>query len=338
LALWFAGMTPSTSTSWDLRTVISVDQYNGETAGTELWRATLGSTWPLRERGFFAATSSRFASKGAHTPNVSVSATREGKLIGYAAARVLGKRATLIIILVHPSRQGLGVGTRLLKTLDSALRERGVREITLGAGVGSYFWPGVPHDLARANKFFDSRGFTRTEASADLLGDIRGFTAPARVIARAERADVEFALATASDANAVLALQNRCFPQWQQHYRRVLARPQDVLVAHANGRVIAACLLDDDDENFLFPALIPGAYGAISCVGVDVTARSHGVGLALVAEAAEILAARGVEQCFIGYTHLSGWYQQLGFRIWHSYRMGARTLTEATSDSYNPFV
>jgi beta-N-acetylhexosaminidase len=282
----------------------------------------------LRERGFFAVVGGRN-----RKPCVTVGATRDGKLIGYAAARVDGADAALLVVLVHPSAQGRGVGTRLLKGLDSALRERGVTKISLGAGVGSYFWPGVPTDLARANKFFDSRGFTRTEASADLLGDIRGFTASSRVLARAERVGVDFSLATASDANAVLALQRRNFPQWHNPYQRVLTHPEDVLIGRTSERVIAACILDDDNSNFPFPALIPGAYGAIGCVGVDVSARSHGVGSALVAQANEVLAARGVDQCFIGYTHLSGWYQQLGFRPWRSYRMGIRQLSKANANA-----
>lgn len=67
-----------------------------------------------------------------------------------------------------------------------------------------------------------------------------------------------------------------------------------------------------------FPAL--GArFGGIGPLGIARSARSRGLGLALVAAGVDALRARGVERCLIDWTDLAEFYGRLGFRVAESY-------------------
>ena len=56
-------------------------------------------------------------------------------------------------------------------------------------------------------------------------------------------------------------------------------------------------------------------------------ARQHGIGLAMVARACELLSARGAEVCYCAYTYLEDWYAQLGFTRWRGYTMASAVLS-----------
>lgn len=50
--------------------------------------------------------------------------------------------------------------------------------------------------------------------------------------------------------------------------------------------------------------------------------RKGGVGLALLSHAIENMKQRGIEGVFVDWVSLNGWYEQLGFGVWRSYRPG----------------
>lgn len=75
-------------------------------------------------------------------------------------------------------------------------------------------------------------------------------------------------------------------------------------------------------QNWALPPLCGPKTGLIGCVGVDEAYRKAGVGLALLCHAIEDMKQRGVEGVFVDWVSLEGWYEQLGFKIWRSYRTG----------------
>jgi N-acetylglutamate synthase-like GNAT family acetyltransferase len=93
--------------------------------------------------------------------------------------------------------------------------------------------------------------------------------------------------------------------------------------AQARARTGWGCRAEHD---FLWPALVSGAVGAFGCVGVAPAARRHGIGLAMVARACELLSARGAEVCYCASTHLEDWYGQLGFTRWRGYTTASAPL------------
>jgi predicted N-acetyltransferase YhbS len=285
-----------------------------ESAVGELWRRALGDLWPIDRERLGEVIG----------PCEAIVAERAGTVAGFVAARRVGSRGAIVAIAVDPAWLRARVGSQLLEGALRSLRRDGVADVTLGAGAGGYLWPGVPDNLPAANAFFDARGWSREEPVADLVGDVRGFRAPAAVTSRAAEAGVTFEVAQPEDAAHVLRLQERHFPSWTDEFRSALARPGGVLVGRGgDGRAVATCTLDDGAD-YPFSSLVGDRVGGVGAVGVDPAVRGRGIGLALVATGAEILAARGYERCFVGYTHLAEWYARLGFERWRTYRMGMR--------------
>ena len=185
-----------------------------------------------------------------------------------------------------------------------------------GSGAGSYFWPGVPEHAPDGWAFLHAHGFEPTGEMADLLADIARFRPPGWVLSRAG-GGVRFELAGKGDTAQVIALQERHFPGWTAVYEHQLTLPGTVLVARADGQIVGTCTVEGPAEyDFLWRVLVQGAVGAFGCVGVDPAARQHGIGLAMVARACDLLSARGAEVCYCAYTYLEDWYAQLGFTRW----------------------
>jgi beta-N-acetylhexosaminidase len=77
------------------------------------------------------------------------------------------------------------------------------------------------------------------------------------------------------------------------------------------------------DQRWAMPLLCGGPKtGLIGCVGVDKDCRKAGIGRALVCHAMESMKQRGDEGVFVDWVSMDGWYEQVGFEVWRSYRTG----------------
>jgi N-acetylglutamate synthase and related acetyltransferases len=76
------------------------------------------------------------------------------------------------------------------------------------------------------------------------------------------------------------------------------------------------------NKAWAFPQICGPNTGLIGCVGVDADHRASGIGLALVCHAVENMKERGIEGVFVDWVALDGWYEQVGFKTWGSYRPG----------------
>jgi beta-N-acetylhexosaminidase len=287
-----------------------------ESAVLGLWARVLPQ-WPVGAGSFRART--------VHTEQFV--AVLGGTTVGYISVAREGTRAQLTSIFVDPEHHRAGIGSDLLSEARRALRARGAEALSAGSGVGAYFWPGAPAETSGGWGFFHAHGFERTgEVAADLLGDLTNFCAPTLAVARLG-AGISLVLARENDAAEVIGLQERHFPYWAEFYEERMTRGSRVLVARAGKPILGACMVDVPDEHdFLWPEVVPGAVGAIGCVGVDPQYRGRGIGLAMVARACELLASGGAEVCYCGYTNLTDWYAQLGFRHWRGYIMASADL------------
>lgn len=71
-----------------------------------------------------------------------------------------------------------------------------------------------------------------------------------------------------------------------------------------------------------FPQICGPNTGLIGCVGIDVSHRKSGIGLAMICHAIDNMKQRGIEGVFVDWVALDGWYEQVGFKTWRSYRPG----------------
>jgi predicted N-acetyltransferase YhbS len=280
-----------------------------------LWEAVLGGTWPVVPAGL-----ARRLGTGTHFV-----AERAGAAVGLVATAHAGAdQGAVTALLVHPGERKRGLGTELLGAGVACLRASGVSTIALGGLPGPYFWPGVPTNLEGAQTFFERRGAAFTDLRTDMTLDLGGYVTPPGVMERAEAAGVRFSLASPADAPVVLAFEAAHFPRWLGSFRRVLdaGRFDEVLLARdGTGALVGTALAERPDPQFLWNRLLPGA-GELGVVGVAEAARGRGIGLALSARGCEILAERGTPSVYLAWVWSTGWYAQLGFRIWRVYLRG----------------
>ena len=282
-----------------------------EPAVLALWARAL-PRWPVSAEAFRART----AGAG------QLVMVAGGALAGYISVARAQARAQLTVILVDPACRRAGLGSELLTQARRNLPD-GVTSLSAGSGAGPNFWPGVPEDAPDGWAFLHAHGFEPAGEMADLIAGIARFRPPGWILSRAG-GGVRFELAGTGDAAQVIALQERHFPDWKGFYEHQLTLPGTVLVARAGGQIVGTCTVEGPAEyDFLWRALVPGAVGAFGCVGVDPAARRHGIGLAMVARACELLSARGAEVCYCAYTYLEDWYAQLGFTRWRGYTMAS---------------
>jgi GNAT superfamily N-acetyltransferase len=300
-------------------------------AAFALWQESIGKRWPLSAARFHAiigdpcAASHWVAVDGEH-------------IIGFAALHdhqtMAGEReATLTALVVAPDMRRRGIGTALHDAALDALRERGVRHVSLGAG-DVHFWEGVPDDCPEALSFFPARGWTFTERAYDLVRDVRDFRTSSDLAARVGDA-VRFGVATtAGDVADLFAFVAREFPSWVAEYEAIRASGawQEFLIGRDTAGAVVASLIiftpqsDQMRGDKTWSLLLGDDMGALGCVGVAKVERGKGYGLALVARGMEIVRERGGRNCHIHWTGVPGFYKRLGFRIWTSFAMSHREL------------
>lgn len=104
--------------------------------------------------------------------------------------------------------------------------------------------------------------------------------------------------------------------------------PSSIMTAfNSQGQQVGWTLMLSPDSpvlkrNWAFPQICGPKTGLIGCVGVDADHRKSGVGLALISHAVENMKNRGIEGVFVDWVSLKGWYEQVGFETWRSYRPG----------------
>jgi beta-N-acetylhexosaminidase len=295
----------------------------------ELWRATIGLQWPLTAQRFHSISLNSYAV--GHRV-----ATDGNRVVGFAAAHrawETAATATLTLLLVAPDVRRRGIGTALHDATLAHLRAQGIRRVLLGAG-DVHFWEGVPDNCPEALSFFQARGWTITGTVYDLIQDVREVRIPPDLAARVGGA-VRFTTPTARDEiHDLFAFVAREFPNWLAEYRAIAERDTiaDYLIGRDRSRAIVASLIifspqsDQTRGDGTWSLLLGTAMGALGCVGVAEAERGRGIGLALVARGAEIVRERGGQICHIHWTAVPGFYECLGYRIWHSFAMSSRDL------------
>lgn len=318
------------------------DALRDEASVYALWQRTLGAQWPVSRAVFHHTTvGSDVYKQGDHF----VATTGyDGTIIGFVATQARSLQNTvpeqqppgeLMVIIVDPTYQRQGIGRALLSHALSALKHRGLTKVQLGAGGVSYFWPGVPANLAGAWSFFMACGWPLLEASFDLSRSLEDYATPPGSYERIRLPGISLAIAGAADMSELLLFEERHFPRWLGYYELLANQGaySDVLLAKDSrvNEIVGASMVMDfrvprHQHGFRWRQLLDESVGGIGTLGVAEERRGHGIGLALAARATEILQERGVVTSYIGYTWLVDWYGRLGYQVWRQYHMSQMTL------------
>jgi GNAT superfamily N-acetyltransferase len=278
-----------------------------------LWAAAIGDAWPVLPAGLDLLRTGVVAEAG-------------GEPVGAIAVEAgADRRGGVQLLLVDPSAQRQGIGTRLLEAGIERLWVHGVTAVALGSGGHDYLWPGVPEDLPGAAGFLAARGWRFDHDVLDLVADLRRFQVPAGTMERAKRAGVTIEVQAGPDPAAeVLTFEAANFPNWLRSFQRSTS---PVLVARdRGGAIVGALLFRGPPDATIFTAMLGADAGTIGCVGVAAAVRGAGVGSAMVARASELLRDAGTGVCHISWTEREWFYRRVGYLPWRRYHMARRTI------------
>lgn len=76
--------------------------------------------------------------------------------------------------------------------------------------------------------------------------------------------------------------------------------------------IVSFCIVSLDENTIISREGIK--VGSIGCVGTLPAYRSKGIGLRMVDLATVYLQQQNCDKAYISYTHIEGWYRQLGYR------------------------
>ncbi len=243
------------------------------------------------------------------------------------------------LLAVDPDYQGRGIGSRLLARAEAHLRQSGATRIVLG-GSFHHAVPGLPDSLPAAREFFARRGYELGAKRVwDVQRDVRQFEVPGRVgqdlaAAGVEGRVVATRFANSADPEATASLLEFLHAEFPGRWCRD--------VAHAFSRLDAPAhvmtFFQGRQAVGFAQVHVPGTPGclrwdgfdpdaaAIGPVGVARSLQGKGLGLAVVALAADFLKRKGARRVVIDWTDLVDFYGKLGFEPWLSYVLAHKTL------------
>lgn len=277
-----------------------------------LWERAL-PTWPIPRDRLLAATTAGHVVED------------RGRLLGAIARQPTG----IGYLMVDPEMRRRGIGTALHDATVADLVRQGLGRAVLGWGGRPYIWPGIPRDLAGAERFFASRGWIMGHVSADLTQDVASYTAPKDMLDRAGAAGVRFALCGPGDAADVVAYEEREHPNWTPFFQDIVRTdPASILIARdGQGAVVAALLMEMPPRYTCRWSTMLGTDAAeIGCVGVAAHRNAEGIGTALMALATERVRDAGASVAYLSWTVRSSFYGRLGYRVWREYQMSELPL------------
>lgn len=239
---------------------------------------------------------------------------KNAQLIGFS---VFNKNS-ILLMCVDENFRCMGIGNKLLKQTEAAIKAKGYHDIILGQG-DSYLFQGVPYTDEKDYSFFQNHGYTATRISADLIMDLKDFSLEACAVSQSPK-DIIFRYAEKSDHEALLFAVNEVAPDWCRYFENT---ENSVLLATENNEPIGFCIVEKNGTPYSKNT------GGIGCVGVVPRTRNRGIGLQMVANATADLKNVGCEKAFIGFTDLVDWYGKLGYRIWMRFWMGSKTFADS---------
>ncbi|KAJ5541543.1 hypothetical protein N7494_006619 [Penicillium frequentans] len=226
----------------------------------------------------------------------------------------------IAVLGVAPKHQGQGIGTALLMEARSYFR---MNLAAHSLAFGPYKVSSLTVASDSAHLGIDQWIYTRIFATS---------SPPEKYVKRAQDRGFRFAPLQSEDYEACLVGQKKNFSDkagWVEAYVWLHPSkfPSCVMTAFdSEDRQVGWTLMlppcPEMNQSWAFPQICGPKTGLIGCVGVDADHRASGIGLALVCHAVENMKQRGIEGVFVDWVALDGWYEQVGFKTWRSYRPG----------------
>ena len=240
------------------------------------------------------------------------------KVVGYSIVR----ENRILLLCVAPEEQGKGIGSSLVKKSEEYIKKMGYDTVVLGGFSSRLFLGATVDEEGYENKhhaFFESLGYQANDGCCEMYMDLKGFRLE-DVKVPVNPAGVSFGYYTDSDRTELYEAVAQVDKEWVQYFQN----DAPVYIAKENGKVIGFAILGYDDITLRSSGA--NRMGNTGCVGVVPSMRKGGVGLAMVAHAAQELKEHGCDESYIHYTHLVRWYAKLGYKPFLWFWFGSKKL------------
>ncbi len=201
----------------------------------------------------------------------------------------------IALIAVAPEFQRKGTGTAIFRECAEIARKNGYKTIALGGGLFS-------GAVSESADFFRKTGFETAGEFTEMELSLTDFAVPE--IPVAENVSFGFFEGDIGELKKAVAQVDE---EWVQYLGY-----EPVFCGFADGKIAGFCIVGDNETCLLSDG--KSRIGSIGCVGVVPAFRRNGIGLKMVALAAEELKKQGCDKAFIHFTHLNKWYGKLGAR------------------------
>lgn len=236
--------------------------------------------------------------------------------------------AYLALIAVHPRHQRQGLGARLLQAAEELTRAEGATRLVLGGSL-HHFMPGIPVAPA-VGHFFLRHGYVPGKEVWDVRRRLReGPPLPDVRRAVGDRPELAIRPFVAGEEQALLCFLNESFPgRWARDMAHHLATGGEL------GHVVGA-FWEGRTQGFV-QVHPPGSLGALRWagfnphmaalgpIGIGLSLKGQGLGLALLVHGLELLRELGADDTVIDWTDLLDFYRRAGFKPWLRYTLAAK--------------
>ena len=226
------------------------------------------------------------------------------------------------LLCVLPDRRGKGAGSRLLRESERLIAESGFDRAVLGGhDSGLFIGEVVPVERqdGMSDTFFSRRGYSAEEECIEMKMSLGDFDFGKLDIPTCPDG-VSFGYIGKDDGDMLRRAVESVDPDWVQYF----TFESPVFAAKLDGKIVGFCIIDENADTVISSG--SNNTGSIGCVGVTPEMRKKGVGLAMVAEAAQSIKQDGCTDAFIHYTYLDKWYGRLGFKTFLRYRFSEKKL------------
>ena len=233
-----------------------------------------------------------------YDPELCIVSESEGRVVGFIYSVTRGENGYINILAVKNGFRGMGIGSRMLETVEEKLRKKGFKRIVFSGGP-RYLVPGVDvKAYPGAIGFFTKNGYSESSReSVSMSMSLMGYTTPGGVFELERKLAAEgYAFQQLDDEHVLelLLFLKAKFPWWYEDARRTMEKHPRCLdwftLALHNGEIVGYCQIGTD-----------GLIEHFGPFGVAEEHRNKGVGTVLFHRCLRLIQSLGGKNAWLAW-------------------------------------
>ena len=233
----------------------------------------------------------------------------------------IGPEGWITAIGLDPCYRRQGIGTALLKAVESYLRGRGIETVYFSQYSPNYFFPGADDEsYPGATDFLKANGYEVQFATVGMERSLQDYQFPAKM--RELAATLQKEGIVCHSYSPCWCLQTRkffedCFPRWTYYFLKKMSEikhDDEITLVTQDMRVIGYCQQYDDSH--------------VGPFGIDPKYQGRKIGTLMLHVFLDTLKRKGLKTVwFKGTEFAQNYYQRAGFRVTRAYQTMFKRLS-----------